>query len=166
MMGVSGCGKSTIGRALAQRLGRPFIEGDDFHPADNISKMQTGQPLENADRRAWIDALCGAVSDSPPAVISCSALNVSVRGWLHGGIDRPLVFIHLSGSQDLVAARLSQRGHHFFSPELLASQFAALDLPRRAITIKINQPMKAVLRDCLIALAAQSHTRHGCINPR
>lgn len=151
-MGVSGCGKSTIGRALAHKLDRPFIEGDDYHPAENIAKMQAAQPLGNADRRAWIDALCGAVNKSLPAVISCSALNAAVRSWLYDGAARELIFIHLSGTEALIAQRLSSRRDHFFDPVLLASQFAALETPQDAVAIDINQNIDAIVDACLAAL--------------
>lgn len=155
VMGVSGCGKSTVGHALAQRLNRPFIEGDKFHPADNIAKMQGGEPLDNLDRRAWINALCDAANDSPPAVISCSALNRSVRDWLYEGVNRSLVFIHLHGTEAVIAERLAARENHFFDPALLASQFAALECPDDAILISIEQDVDAIVSACVKGLDKQ-----------
>ena len=146
-MGVSGCGKSTIGRAAAQRLGLPFIEADDFHPKANIDKMSRGVPLTDHDRGPWIDALIArareveAKTAQPHSVMACSGLSDFVRDRLRAGISRAPEFIHLSGSQDVISARLQSRVGHFFDPNLLASQFAALSLPENAFTLDISLPV-------------------------
>lgn len=152
VMGVSGCGKSTIGRALAARLNIPFIEGDDYHPQFNIDKMAAGQPLSNNDRKGWITALCGAANATGPSVMACSALNETVRNWLRAELKTAPKFIYLDGRQDMIAARLAKRSGHFFDPALLASQFAALDVPEDAIRICIDQAPKDMTAAIIAAL--------------
>lgn len=152
IMGVSGCGKSTIGRALAQRLDRPFIEGDDYHPPCNVDKMRAGKPLSNDDRKAWITGLCTAINESPTSVTACSALNETVRGWLRDSLKTAPVFIYLDGSEGLIKQRLSTRTDHYFDPALLDSQFKALHVPKDAVSITIDNSPEAIVKDILRAL--------------
>lgn len=152
IMGVSGCGKSTVGKMLAEHLGRPFLEGDDFHPAENVSKMASGQALTNQDREAWIKALCHSANESQLSIIACSALNATVRNWLGAGLEVSVSYIWLKGSETLLAKRLATRSNHFFSPSLLASQFAALDPQEDAIAVSVNQPVEAIIAEILSAL--------------
>ena len=152
LMGVSGTGKSTVGVALAARLGRPFIEGDDHHPAENRAKMAGGTPLSNADRDGWIAALADAVNAGPPSVVACSALNAQVRGWLTARTDRHLRFVHLTAPREVIAQRLSARSGHFFDAGLLDSQFDALEEPDDAISVSVDQPVAAVVADVRAAL--------------
>lgn len=131
VMGVSGCGKSTTGAALAQALGWPFIEGDGFHPPGNLAKMAAGVALEDADRAPWLRALAQELARrdglGQGVVLGCSALKRAYRDILRGGAPR-LGFLHLHGSQGLLEQRLAQRAGHFFPPRLLQSQLAALEM--------------------------------------
>ncbi|MEU6244343.1 gluconokinase [Streptomyces sp. NPDC047024] len=127
VMGVAGTGKTTIGPLLAARLGVPYAEGDDFHPQANIDKMSAGIPLEDADRWPWLDAI-GTWAHSRAGlggVVSSSALKRSYRDRLRA--EAPgIVFVHLSGSRELIEGRMSQRQGHFMPTALLDSQFATL----------------------------------------
>ena len=151
VMGVSGAGKSTIAAALARRLGWRYADGDTFHPASNVAKMKAGQPLNDDDRRPWlqaiadeIDRVCGA---GDRVVIACSALKRAYRDILvHGRGDVRIVF--LSGTQPLIASRLANRKGHFMPPDLLASQFRTLEPPdddERPITISIEAGVDAIV---------------------
>ncbi|HYK68278.1 MAG TPA: gluconokinase [Streptosporangiaceae bacterium] len=130
--GVAGSGKTTIGERLASRLGWRFADGDSFHPAANVAKMRAGIPLTDADRGPWLAAITSWMDDviasGQSAVLACSALKRSYRDELLGGRDQAvMVFLEVSREQD--QARVSRRQGHFFAEPLLASQFAALELP-------------------------------------
>ena len=132
VMGVAGVGKSTLGEALAERLGWPFQEGDALHPAANIAKMKAGQPLTDADRLPWLDAIGawidGQLGAGCSGVVTCSALKRAYRDRLAKG--RPgVTFVFIRLDQAAVAARMAARKGHFMPPSLLASQFAALEPP-------------------------------------
>lgn len=132
VMGVSGSGKSTVGGLLAERLGVPYAEADDFHPAANIAKMAAGDPLDDADRAPWLDAIAAwsAGRGDRGGVVSCSALRHVYRERLR--VRAPdLFFLHLDGTPELIADRLATRTGHFMPPALLRSQFEALE-PLRA----------------------------------
>lgn len=128
VMGVSGSGKSTVGGLLAERLGVPYAEADDFHPAANIAKMSAGHPLDDADRAPWLDAIAQWIAGRGDrgGVVSCSALRRRYRDRLRAGTT-PVFFVHLDGSPELIAARLAARMQHFMPSGLLDSQFAALE---------------------------------------
>jgi gluconokinase len=142
VMGVAGSGKSTIGQLLAERLGCAFYDGDDFHPAANVEKMRRGQPLTDEDRSSWLSVLADLIraclQRHQAAVIACSALKQSYRDQLQVADD--VRFIYLRGTYDLLEARLRQRSGHYMPPSLLASQFAALEEPRDALTLDIDAP--------------------------
>ncbi|MEE4545657.1 gluconokinase [Streptomyces sp. V4-01] len=128
VMGVSGSGKSTVGGLLAERLGVPYAEADDFHPPANIAKMSAGHPLDDTDRAPWLDAIAGWIEERAGhgGVVSCSALRRRYRDRLRR--DAPdLFFLHLDGSPELIASRLAARMQHFMPSGLLASQFEALE---------------------------------------
>jgi gluconokinase len=130
--GVAGSGKTTIGEQLASRLGWVFADGDSFHPAANVAKMRAGIPLTDADRKPWLAAITAWMDDiiasGQSAVVACSALKRSYREELLGGRDQAvMVFLEVSREQD--ETRVSGRQGHFFAQPLLASQFAALELP-------------------------------------
>lgn len=132
VMGVSGCGKTTLGEALARELGMPFVEGDAFHPPANVAKMAAGQPLDDSDRAGWLEALAGRLAvgreRGEPVVLACSALKRRYRDVLRSG-DPDLRLVFLSGQRDLIAARMRARSGHFMPPSLLESQFLALEAP-------------------------------------
>ncbi|WP_367135255.1 MULTISPECIES: gluconokinase [Streptomyces] len=134
VMGVAGTGKTTVGPLVAEALGVPYAEGDDFHPAANIAKMSAGTPLDDADRAPWLDAIgaWAAGRAGRGGVVSCSALKRAYRDRLRaaapGGPDGPgLVFLHLTGDHDLIAGRMAARKGHFMTSRLLDSQFATLE---------------------------------------
>lgn len=126
VMGVSGTGKSTIGLALADALGLPFLEGDDLHPDTNIAKMAAGIPLTDADRWPWLDAIAAELDH--PVVAACSALKRSYRDKLRASAP-DLVFVYLHGTPELLASRMARRDGHFMPTALLASQLATLEEP-------------------------------------
>ena len=144
LMGVSGCGKSSVGAALAARLGCIYLDGDDLHPPGNIAKMRNGIPLEDDDRWPWLDALAQSlVRADGTVIIGCSALKRAYRDRIRDGAGSPVFFVHLAGSRAVIAARVSNRPGHFMPAALLDSQFAALEPPQpdeRAVTVDIDQP--------------------------
>ena len=155
VMGVSGCGKTTIGRMLAQRLGCPFYDGDDFHSAANVAKMASGIPLTDADRAGWLDAIAGRIAQhlaqGSGAVFACSALKQVYRQRLT--LDPAQVrFVYLQGSYDVILGRMQQRPGHYMKPEMLASQFAILQEPADAITVSIDLPPEEMVEQVLKAL--------------
>ncbi len=131
VMGISGCGKSTVATILASILNRPFVEGDDLHPPANIQKMSAGVGLNDDDRFGWLATIgerLRATGDAPP-VVSCSALKRRYRQQLRDGAQQPIVFIHLEVPRADVVARLSRRENHFMPIGLVDSQFADLEDP-------------------------------------
>eukprot|EP01133_Synstelium_polycarpum_P007002 gene7002-8133_t len=145
VMGVSGCGKSAIGSALAGALGVPYVEGDDVHPPENVAKMAAGIPLDDADRAGWLDALrerIAAASDRGSGlVVSCSALKRAYRDVLRRG-DPALRFAHLDGPREVLERRM-QRPGHFMPPSLLDSQLHTLQPlqpDETGIVLDIRQP--------------------------
>lgn len=147
MMGVSGAGKTTVGRRLADALDAGFAEGDAYHPPENIEKMRRGVPLDDADRWPWLDRLSRAIgewlSEGRTMVLACSALKQSYRDRLAAG--RPGVhFVFLKGDEGLIRARLELRRGHYMPPTLLPSQLAALEEPSDAIAIDIAATADAI----------------------
>lgn len=129
VMGVAGCGKSAVGQWIAVKLGLPLIEGDDFHPESNVSKMQRGVALTDDDRADWLQTLGLELSrHSEGAVLTCSALKASYRDCLRAAAA-PLHFVYLQISEAESLRRVGQRAGHFYPPSLVASQFAALQDP-------------------------------------
>ena len=147
VMGVSGSGKTTVGRALAARLGWPFKEGDDLHPPANIAKMRSGRPLTDADRAPWLAAVARWIRQWRRAgvsgVVTCSALKRDYRRRLARG--RPeVLFVFLRGDAATISQRIAHRGDHFMPPALLSSQFADLQPPTAdegAIVVEVDQPV-------------------------
>ena len=135
-MGVAGAGKSTLGADLARRLDWPFIDADDHHPPRNVAKMASGIPLEDEDRRPWLDQLNTMLAEEKNVVLACSALKESYRRRLLAGVG-PSRVVYLQGSFELIAARLATRRHRYMPASLLESQFAALEPPAGAIAIDI-----------------------------
>ena len=127
LMGVSGCGKSLVGEALAPKLGLKFIEGDEFHTSENKKKMGAGIPLNDEDRLGWLTKLGDLASTSEhPLIISCSALKKSYRDLL-GAKGGNLIFVHLHAPREIIEQRIKSRKGHFFDPGLLTSQFDTLE---------------------------------------
>jgi gluconokinase len=130
VMGVSGSGKSTVGKMLAGRLGAQYVEGDDYHPRANINKMAAGQPLTDEDRKEWLLRLSERIRQSrqegTPLVLACSALKRRYRDLLRDA-DADLAFLHLDGERELIAARMQTRTGHFMPPALLDSQLRDLE---------------------------------------
>jgi gluconokinase len=154
-MGVSGSGKSTIGDALARRLGWAYEDGDTFHPASNVAKMHAGHPLTDEDRWPWLKAIAAEIDRACYAgehvVIGCSALRRVYRDILvHGRNDIRIVY--LKGTQQLIAGRLAARKGHFMPPELLTSQFQTLEPPgsdEHPVTTSIDASVDAIVDDIL-----------------
>jgi gluconokinase len=159
VMGVAGCGKTTVGRALAERLEMPFQEGDALHPPANVAKMASGTPLTDDDRTPWLAAVAAWIDERRRAgiggVISCSALKRAYRRVLVG--DRPDVrLVYLQGDEPLLATRLAARTDHFMPASLLSSQLATLEEPaaaERPIVVSAALPV-ARLVDTLVPLVA------------
>jgi gluconokinase len=131
-MGVSGCGKSTVGAAAAAHLGWRFVEGDSLHPPENVTKMAAGQALDDEDRAGWLDTLAAQLAQARRTgqglVVSCSALKRAYRDRLRGG-DPDTLFVYLAGEQSLIASRMAARQHQYMPASLLQSQFATLQPP-------------------------------------
>lgn len=130
VMGVSGCGKSTIASALAKACGGTAVDGDDFHPADNIRKMSAGIPLTDADRWPWLEQVGRSMRHSDGMLFcACSALKRKYREHIAEAAGEPVLFLHLQGSKTLIAERMQRREGHFMPDSLLESQFATLEVP-------------------------------------
>jgi gluconokinase len=143
-MGVSGAGKSTIGKRVAAALALPFIEGDDYHPPQNVAKMSSGIPLTDADRMPWIDALARGVNARAEAdvIVACSALSNAVRRRLRAGLAQPAHFLFLTAPREVIEGRLEQRPRHYMKAGMLGSQFDALEEPEDAVPIDVNRPLE------------------------
>lgn len=158
IMGVSGCGKTTVGERLATKLGLPFQEGDALHPPANIAKMAGGTALTDADRWPWLEAVAAWMDErratGSGGIISCSALKRAYRERLRSGRpDVQLVF--LRGSRAAIANRLAARAGHFMPPSLLDSQLAALEEPEaqeRPIVVGIEQTVPQIVEEILVGL--------------
>ena len=142
VMGVAGSGKSSVGEALARRLGGVFLDGDSYHPAANIEKMSRGEALTDADRWPWLESLARAMAEREGVVIGgCSALRRAYRDRITATAGEPVLFAHLAGSKELIWQRMSARKNHFMPISLLESQFATLERPavdENAIEVPID----------------------------
>ena len=141
LMGVSGSGKTTVGRVLARELGWTFVDADDYHPAANVAKMHRGVPLDDADRRPWLQAvrqrLDGAVARGENVVLACSALKHAYQEYLQSHAPESIRYVNLTGSEELIRRRLAARKGHFMNPGLLHSQFETLEPPEDALRVDI-----------------------------
>jgi len=147
-MGVSGSGKTTLGKALAQRLGWDFFDADDFHPPANIVKMAAGVPLSDSDRAPWLAALheqlLSTLKSGRRPVLACSALKDKYRAQLLEGMDG-IAIIYLKGSYDLIFSRMSIREGHYMKPEMLRSQFDALEEPKDAVVLDVEMSLEEMI---------------------
>jgi len=160
VMGVCGCGKSTVGERLARELGALFIEGDAFHPPANVARMAAGIALTDADRQGWLEALAAQLADARRAgrsvVLACSALKRRYRDVLRLGAP-DLRVVHLAGDRAMLAARLAARQGHYMPASLLDSQLATLETPdpdERAVTLDAGAPTDTLVQSALTQMQA------------
>ena len=152
IMGVSGSGKTTIGKKLAARTNLPFFDADDFHSEANKQKMKAGVPLTDADRAEWlktISELARQQIKKEGAIIACSALKEKYRTVLSAGITAPLFWILLQGNYELIKRRMEERPNHYMPPALLSSQFDALEIPQNCVTMDIAKDPDEIVNEIL-----------------
>ncbi|MDA3956815.1 gluconokinase [Oceanispirochaeta sp.] len=146
IMGVSGCGKTTLGEKTAEGLKIDYFEADKFHPSANIEKMASGIPLNDADRWPWLALIREKAAEyqaaGKSAVITCSALKESYRQYLGEGLTSPLEWVYLKGSFEVIESRMSSRKGHYFKAEMLKSQFADLEEPEYGLILNIEDPLE------------------------
>lgn len=146
-MGVAGSGKTTVGQELAASLGWSFRDADDFHPPENVAKMSAGIPLNDRDRAPWLAAIRSHIeallNRGESGIVTCSALKERYRDVLTRGLSQ-VKLVHLAGDFDLVLGRMNARQDHFMKPEMLRSQFEALEKPAGALTVDIARPPAAI----------------------
>lgn len=155
VMGVSGSGKSTVGASLAQRLDVPFADGDDLHPAANVTKMAAGRPLDDDDRRPWLEAVGAWLAAHPRGVVVCSALRRSYRDVLREHCPS-VRFVHLDGDPAVIARRQANRPGHFMPASLLGSQLATLEplqVDESGLVVHVDQPVDLVVDEVVARLA-------------
>lgn len=164
VFGVSGAGKTTVGELLARELGWPFLEADDFHPPANIEKMRSGRPLNDEDRRPWLDSLREQIKRSlaagENAVVACSALKRAYRDRLR--VDEKVKFVFLHGDYALVEKQLRSRRGHFFDPDLLQSQFDDLEEPQPGedvLTVQLGEKPNEIVRQIKVKLGLAANGR-------
>lgn len=149
VMGVSGCGKTSVARALAEKVGWNFYDADDFHPPENVARMKSGIALDDSDRAPWLASLHQLISSSLkgdlPGVLAFSALKENYRQQLVQGNDG-VGFIYLKGSYDLIWSRMEKRTGHYMKPQMLQSQFKALEEPSNALTIDISMSVDDIVQ--------------------
>ena len=149
LTGVSGSGKTTVGRLLAEELGWEFHEADDYHSAASVEKMRGGTPLDDADRRQWLEALRDLIRDrlarGASAVLACSALKKSYRMLLY--VDERVRFVYLKGDYGVIRERLGGRRGHFMNPSLLGSQFETLEEPTAAVEVDVSASPEEIVSE-------------------
>lgn len=151
VMGVSGCGKTSIGKQLASALEVPFFDADDFHPEENIKKMKNGQALNDTDRKPWLVKLSENIStwqNSTGAVLACSALRESYRTLLTAK-ENAIFWVVLQGDYNLIKQRMERRNNHYMKPEMLQSQFDALEVPKYGFHISIEKSIKEITKSVI-----------------
>ena len=154
VMGVSSCGKTTVGQTLAATMSCKFYDGDDFHPSENITKMIQGIPLNDQDRQPWLERLRDLIAEhiehDRSIVLACSALKKRYRNLLSEG-NTGLQFVYLNGNFDLIWQRMVAREGHYMKSDMLQSQFDALESPssQEAITVHIDQPMSNIVQEII-----------------
>jgi gluconokinase len=150
VMGVASCGKTSVGERLAERLGAAFIEGDSLHPKPNVEKMSAGIPLTDADRWPWLGAVGQALKGADGRIASCSALKQAYRNHIAAKAGRPVSFVFLDGSRELLEQRIAARTGHFMPPSLLASQLETLERPgpgEHARAFDIARPVEEIAEE-------------------
>jgi gluconokinase len=148
VMGVSGSGKTTVGELLAQQIGWPFYDGDDFHPAANVAKMAAGHPLTDEDRAGWLATLAADLQPweaAGGAVLACSALKESYRQTLQAGASLPLTWVFLDTDPAVLRARLEARKGHYMKATMLDSQLATLEKPTYGLHLTDDVPVEALV---------------------
>ena len=151
-MGVSGSGKTTVGKALASALEIPFYDADDFHPQVNIMKMEQGIPLQDIDREFWLETLSKNLTQwdaATGAVLACSALKEMYRTVLHSGVNNDMTWVYLYGRSELIKERMAGRRGHYFKPELLESQLADLEPPQYGWHFNISSSADHIVNSIL-----------------
>lgn len=152
IMGVSGSGKTTVGEKVAQRLGWPFYDADNFHPKENVAKMSSGTPLNDKDRKPWLEALnqliAKTLEQNQSLVVACSALKEKYRQHLAKGHEQQTKFVYLEGDFETIYTRMQTR-QHFMKPTMLKSQFETLERPKKAIAVDIRQSEAEVVEAIL-----------------
>jgi carbohydrate kinase (thermoresistant glucokinase family) len=148
LIGPMGCGKTTIGKMLADKIGWSFYDGDDFHPRENVEKMRAGVPLTDEDRKAWLENLHGYIQrrlmENRNAILACSALKQAYRDTL--GVDQDTVkTVYLKGSYELLRKRLEDRKHPYMNKDLLKSQLETMEEPKDGLTVDISQTPEIVV---------------------
>ena len=160
VMGVAGCGKTTIGEKLAQQLGGTFLDGDAYHPKSNIEKMSRGDPLTDEDRWPWLEIFGREIASRSGLVVGgCSSLKRSYRDFITQAAGEPVLFIYLDGSRELIADRMAHREGHFMPTSLLDSQFATLQVPADdecAISVDISTTTDDIVANLVKRLAHPS----------
>ncbi|WP_246072150.1 gluconokinase [Martelella lutilitoris] len=161
VMGVSGCGKSSVARLIAERIGYDQVEGDDLHPASNVEKMSAGIPLEDADRWPWLDLVGAELARERQTgvVVTCSALKKAYRDRLRAAAGQKLAFVFLNGSEALLTERIGARAGHFMPTTLLRSQLDTLEDPTGepgVVTVDIDNPLKVIADKAVAGLGAVS----------
>jgi carbohydrate kinase (thermoresistant glucokinase family) len=162
VMGVSGCGKSTMAAALSERLGLDMVDGDDLHLPESVAKMRSGIALQDADRWPWLDriGLCLAQALEPGRVVACSALKRVYRERIRAQAG-DVCFVFLDGDYDLIAQRMRQRVGHYMQPGLLDSQFRTLEKPQAdetdVIRLPITEPVQDMVAQAILALHSRLH---------
>lgn len=157
IMGVAGCGKSSVGEALSRLLGIPYRDGDDLHTPQAVEKMRAGIPLTDDDRWPWLDRVALELDEAAPVIVGCSALRRIYRDRIRAGAGGPVQFVHLSGTRELIASRMASRTGHYMPLSLLDSQFAILEPPGtdEALTVDIDQPLEVLVDRIATALAGE-----------
>lgn len=159
VMGVAGSGKTTVGESLAKHLGWDFYDADNFHPAENIAKMAKGVPLTDADRRPWLAALHDLIFVSLQAnrqgILACSALKESYREQLLTG-NAGVQIVYLKGSYDLIWSHISGRRGHYMKPQMLKSQFEALEEPKEAWVLDVSRSVDEIVQGIIQRLERES----------
>lgn len=152
LMGVSGCGKTSVGIALSKVLGIPFFDGDDYHPQANIDKMAQGIPLGDEDRQPWLEKLHQIIArhleSDQSVIVASSALKASYRKILRGKCEN-VIFVYLKGDFDLIFSRIQHRSGHYMKATMLRSQFADLEEPEDTLTISVDKSVKKILAEII-----------------